>query len=796
MAALTRAVSFVHKRVAPCVCNKCNAVSGAFTPRTNGQERRCAVAARNSSFSFNTLSRQVAAPLVRSRMPYSRDSQRLRCSVATPEDTSEGETFTYQAEVDKLMDLIVNSLYSTKEIFLRELVSNASDALDKIRFKSVQDPSALGSNTNLAIKIQGSVDDKTLTIEDNGIGMSRDEIVDSLGTIAKSGTAKFMEALKEQQQASDSNLIGQFGVGFYSAFLVADKITVITKSNNDGKTWLWESQQGSHQYSIRESPEQLDRGTRIILSLKEEAHEFAEDARLKDLVKQYSQFISFPIQVWGKEVVSNQVLDEEATAKKKEEEKKKAEEEEKEFDESSVEPVMKTETEDVWDFRVENDDKPLWVRSPREVTDEEYNAFFKATFKEFMDAEAHTHFKAEGDIEFSSMLFIPGMAPFEQQDMGTKSRNIKLYVKRVFISDGFDEDLMPRWLSFVKGIVDSSDLPLNVSREILQESRVVRVMRKRLVKKTMDMLKNLAKEDEEKYAKFFENFGKNLKLGIIEDQTNRDAIAKLLRFETNKSEGKLTSLDGYVERMKENQKDIYFLASLSKEAAANAPFMEGMTKRGYEVLYLTEPIDEVAITNLQKYGDHNLVDISKEDIDLGLTDEEKAAEEEQAKEFSQLVDWLKNTLGDKVEKVVISNRLGSSPCVLSTSKFGWSASMERIMRAQAMGDNAALEYMRGRKILELNPDAPIVKAMKDQCGSPTDDTKELAELMFDTAMLTSGFQIDEPAALGSRVFQLMNKVAGVPLEAVSEPAVEAKEEQKNEVVEPEVVESSKEDPWK
>ena len=661
------------------------------------------------------------------------------------------------------MDLIVNSLYSNKDVFLRELVSNASDACDKLRFVSLSEPNAMAGNEELKIKIRGDEASKTLVIEDTGIGMSKEDLVSSLGTIARSGTAKFMEMLKSQSDGE--NLIGKFGVGFYSAFLVADKITVTSKNHTDDKTWTWESEINANSYTIRESEETMTRGTKIVLHLKEGCEEFATGEKLSSLVKTYSEFISFPIDVWSKQTKEKQVEDKESTAKLKEAwEKKKIEAEAKgeEFSEPEPEPVMKKEFEQVEEWATANNDKPIWVRSPKDVEQEAYNDFFKSTFKEFLDPLAHSHFAVEGDIEFRSLLFVPGMAPFEQQDMMAKSKAIKLFVRRVFISDEFDESLLPRYLTFVRGVVDSSDLPLNVSREILQESRIVRVIRKRLIRKTFDMLREIAGRDNEDYATFWDNFGRNLKLGVIEDSDNRKDLAELLRFTTSKSgdEGTLRSLDQYVNDMPEEQNSIYFVAADNKDAAEASPFLEKLKKKGFEVLYLLDPIDEVAMANLATFKEKQIVDASKEALDLGEeSEDEKKKQEELAAEFKGLTDWMKEVLGEQVEKVEVSNRLTDTPCVLVTSKFGWSANMERIMKAQAMGDNRAQDYMKGKKTMEINPSSPVIAQLKKLKESGASEAKENCQLLFDTALLTSGFSIEKPSVFASRVFKLMTAQA-------------------------------------
>ena len=663
-----------------------------------------------------------------------------------------------------MMDLIVNSLYSNKDVFLRELVSNASDACDKLRFSALSDASVMGGDEELKIKIKGDPATKTLTIEDSGIGMSKEDLVSSLGTIARSGTAKFMEMLKSQSDGE--NLIGKFGVGFYSAFLVADKITVYSKAaSGDDKTWIWESEINASSYTIRESDEALARGTKIVLHLKEGCEEFATGEKLSSLVKTYSEFISFPIDVWAKATKEKVVEDKESTAALKEAwEKKKiaAEAKGEEFSEPEPKPVTKKEFEQVEEWTTANNDKPIWVRSPKDVEEESYNEFFKSTFKEFLDPLAHSHFAVEGDIEFRSLLFVPGMAPFEQQDMMAKSRAIKLFVRRVFISDEFDESLLPRYLTFVRGVVDSSDLPLNVSREILQESRVVRVIRKRLIRKTFDMLREIAERDNDDYDTFWDNFGRNLKLGVIEDADNRKDLAELLRFTTSKSgdEGALRSLDEYVNDMPEGQNSIYFVAADNKDAAEASPFLEKLKQKGFEVLYLLDPIDEVAMANLATFKEKPLVDASKEALDLGEEDEtDKTAREALAEEYKDLTEWMKASLGEQVEKVEVSNRLTDTPCVLVTSKYGWSANMERIMKAQAMGDNRAQDYMKGKKTMEINPSSPVIAQLKKLKESGATEAADTCQLLFDTALLTSGFSIEKPSVFASRVFKLMTAQA-------------------------------------
>jgi len=712
-------------------------------------------------------------------------------------DMPPAEKHEYQAEVNRLMDLIVHSLYSNKEVFLRELVSNASDALDKLRYLSVTDPELLKDGPELDIRIQTDKDNGIVMITDSGIGMTKQELVDSLGTIASSGTAKFLKALKESQEAGmDSNLIGQFGVGFYSAFLVADKVVVSTKSPKSDKQYVWEGEADSSSYTIREEkdPEKLiPRGTRLTLYLKRDDKGFAHPERIQKLVKNYSQFVSFPIYTWQEKGFTKEVeVDEDPAETKKEGDS-----------ETQTEKKKKTKTvvEKYWDWELTNETQPIWLRNPKEVSTEEYNEFFKKTFNEYLDPLASSHFTTEGEVEFRSILFVPATKKEDITDRKTK--NIRLYVKRVFISDDFDGELFPRYLSFVKGVVDSNDLPLNVSREILQESRIVRIMRKRLVRKAFDMILGIScSENRDDYERFWENYGKFLKLGAMEDKENHKRIAPLLRFFSSQSNDELISLDEYVENMKPEQKDIYFIAADSLNSAKNAPFLEKLTEKEYEVLLLVDPMDEVAIQNLSSYKDKKFVDISKEDLDLGDKNEER--EKEIKQEFSQTCDWIKKRLGDKVARVDISNRLSSSPCVLVAAKFGWSANMERLMRAQSMGDTSSLDFMRSRKVFEINPDHEIIKGLNVACRNNPDDSEALKvlDVLFETAMISSGFTPDNPAKLSGKIYEMMSSaIAGKwstqsqvqpasPSPQYDAPVVEP-EPIEAEVVEPEPVESGK-----
>ncbi|XBI79409.1 heat shock protein 90-6, mitochondrial-like [Triticum dicoccoides] len=666
-------------------------------------------------------------------------------------DAPPAEKFEYQAEVNRLMDLIVHSLYSNKEVFLRELVSNASDALDKLRYLSVTDPDLLKDGPELDIRIQTDKDNGIITITDSGIGMTRQELVDSLGTIASSGTAKFLKTLKESQEANvDSNLIGQFGVGFYSAFLVSDKVAVSTKSPKSEKQYVWEAEAESNSYTIREEkdPEKLiPRGTRLTLYLKRDDKGFAHPERIQKLLKNYSQFVSFPIYTWQEKGFTKEVEVDEDPAEVKtggDGEPKK-----------EVKKKTKTVVEKYWDWELTNETQPIWLRTPKEVSTEEYNEFYKKTFNEYLDPLASSHFTTEGEVEFRSILYVPATKKEDITDRKTK--NIRLYVKRVFISDDFDGELFPRYLSFVKGVVDSNDLPLNVSREILQESRIVRIMRKRLVRKAFDMILGIScSENRDDYEAFWENYGKFLKLGCMEDKENHKRIAPLLRFFSSQSNEELISLDEYVESMKPEQKAIYYIAGDSLSSAKNAPFLEKLNEMGYEVLLLIDPMDEVSLTNLNSYKDKSFVDISKEDLDLGDKNEER--EKEMKQEYSQTCDWIKKRLGERVARVDVSNRLSSSPCVLVAAKFGWSANMERLMRAQSIGDTSSLDFMRSRKVFEINPEHEIIKRLNAACRINPDDPEALKaiDILFETSMISSGFTPDNPTDLSGKIYDMMS----------------------------------------
>ena len=667
------------------------------------------------------------------------------------ENKNESETFAFQAEINQLMSLIINTFYSNKEIFLRELVSNSSDALDKIRHQSLTDSNVLSANTDLDIKLSVDKTNKTLIIEDSGIGMTKNDLINNLGTIAKSGTKAFMEALENN---SDVSMIGQFGVGFYSAFLVADNVEVISKHNDDDEH-KWVSNAGGS-FTVSKSNTGLKRGTRMILHLKTDQESMCDENNIKNLIKTHSQYINYPISILvekTKEVeVEDDVVEEDAV----EEDKKDGDVEVEEADDDENKEVKKkTVTETYSEYEKINVEKPLWLCNPDDISMEDYNRFYKHISNDWDDCCAVKHFSVEGQLEFTGLLFIPKNAPFDMFEPNKKKNNIKLYVRKIFITDNC-EDLCPEWLSFVKGLIDSQDLPLNISRETLQQSQIMKVIKKNVVKKILEKLMELS-ENEEDYDKFYSQFSKNLKLGIHEDSSNREKLAKLLRYNSTKSGDKHTSLKDYVSRMKEGQKDIYFISGESQKAVEKSLFLEQLNKRGFEVLYMCDPIDEYCMQQLKTYDDKKFVDITKENLSIELTEDEKKKEEEDKKTYEELCKTIKEVLGDNVSKVVVSNRLHRSPCCLVTGEYGWSANMERIMKAQTLRNDQMMGHMSSQKTLELNVDNPVIKELNNKLSVDKNDKtiKDIVWLLFETTLINSGFQLEEPSMFCDRINRMI-----------------------------------------
>jgi molecular chaperone HtpG len=716
------------------------------------------------------------------------------------------ETFAFQAEINQLMSLIINTFYSNKDIFLRELISNSSDALDKIRHHSLVDKSVLDSHNELTIKIIPDKANKTLTILDSGIGMTKSDMITNLGTIAQSGTKGFMEAMKSQ---GDINMIGQFGVGFYSAYLVAERV-VVTSKNNDDEQYVWESNAGGS-FTVKKDDSGVDlgRGTKITCYLKEDQLDYLEESRIKELVKKHSEFINYPISLYVEKTVSKEVeLEEGEEGEEGEGEEGEGEEGEdespcekcdpeieevKDEDLANIEKMAEAEAETkktktveevVSEYVLLNKQKPIWSKKPTSISHDEYASFYKSLTNDWEDHLAVKHFTVEGQLEFTGLLYVPKRAPFDLFEPNTKKHgHIKLYVRRVFITDDC-EDLIPEWLKFVRGVVDSEDLPLNISREMLQQNKILKVIKKNIVKKCLDLFAEIKTKDED-YAKFYEQFSKNIKLGIHEDSSNREKLSELLMFHSTKSGQKMVSLSDYVANMPSSQTQIYYITGESLKAVVNSPFIEQCKMRNLEVLFMIDPIDEYCVQQLKEYQGKSLVCVTKEGLTFERSEDDKQKWDTCVNDFKPLTEKIKEILGPNVEKVVLSQRVVNSPCVLVTGDYGWTANMERIMKAQALRDTNN-SYMMSKKIMEINPHHSIIKSLKERIKSADNEPmiRDLVSLLYESSLISSGFSIEEPGTFVNRINNMIK--LGLSLDEDDEKTVDAKEDCKEDAKEEEV----------
>ena len=634
------------------------------------------------------------------------------------------ETHTFQAEVSRVLHLVVNSLYSNKEIFLRELISNSSDAIDRLRMRALSDETILGNDADFAIRIWADADNRTLFIEDNGSGMTHDELVQNLGTIAHSGTQKFLDAL--EQKSDDASLIGQFGVGFYSAFLVADHVEVTSRAAGHDTAWTWKSD-AQESFTI-EPAERDSRGTTIALHLGEDHGEYLSFWSLRALIAKYSDYVRHPILLGDLRPAPAEETDPDANL-------------DDDTSEAAEEPVLTLQFEQV------NKGSALWQRPREEVTDEEHHEFYKHLSHDFEGPRCWTHFRIEGTQLFTGLLYVPSRPPFDLYHREAK-RGVRLFVNRVFIMDDAEE-LVPSWLRFVKGVIDSDDLPLNVSRELLQDSKVTRVIRKQVIKKTLDELKRLANDDDESYLAFWKAFGPVVKEGLYLDKDQSKRIGKLLRYRSSAVDG-LTSLDQYVERMKEGQEAIYFALGESESAVAGSPHLEGLKAKGYEVLYMTDPVDEWAVEGLGSWDDKQLISAMKAELDFD-DDVDDTEEEADKPVFTGLFEAMQGVLGEQVREVRASKRLTDSPVCLVVPEGGQHAYLERLMR------NHDHTMPKTKRILEVNTSHPLITNLRglQEKESGSDRVKEWVEILYDQALLLEGSPVEDPARLARRMTTLL-----------------------------------------
>lgn len=624
-------------------------------------------------------------------------------------ETVNKESHEFQAEVSQILQLMIHSLYSNKEIFIRELISNASDACDKLRFEAIKDDSLYGGDSDLAVKVTFDKEASTLTISDNGIGMSRDEVVNNIGTIARSGTKAFLDSLTGDQQ-KDSHLIGQFGVGFYSSFIVADKVTVVTRRAGEAEATKWESE-GTGSYTL-EAAERDGRGTDIILHLREDEKEFLDDWRLRSVIKKYSDNIELPVQML--EYVPPKGEDDEEEPKTPE-------------------------------FETVNSARALWTRPKNELKDEDYQEFYKTVAHDWQEPLTWSHNKVEGKLEYTSLLYIPSQAPFDLFER-EQQHGIKLYVQRVFIMDD-SKELMPNYLRFVKGLVDSNDLPLNVSREILQSNKVIDSIRGGSVKKVLGMIEGLAKNDEEKFTSFWSTFGQVIKEGPVEDQANQERILKICRFASTHSDTseQNVSLEDYIVRMDPGQESIYYITADSFNAAKNSPHLEAFRAKGIEVLLMSDRVDEWMMSQLQEFDGKKFVSVAKGELEL--TDDEKKEQEKAAEDAKPLIERIKKALGEQVDEVRISTRLTSSPACVVLGEHDMALHMQQLMK------QAGHAVPDSKPSLEINAEHNLVKKMDAEADE--DRFADYADVLYGQAVIAEGGQLEDPASFVKKLNELL-----------------------------------------
>jgi len=667
------------------------------------------------------------------------------------------EQYNFKAEINELMNMIIHNFYSNNDIFLRELISNSSDAINKLKFESLQDKSILNDFYDFVIKLKLDKENRTIIIEDTGIGMTKNDLINNIGTIAKSGTKEFIKKISSLESKDNSNLIGQFGVGFYSAYLVADSVHVITKHASSSTTLEWESS-ANGSFTIKEIESDLIRGTRIILHLKPNLDEYLETSKITEIIKKHSSYITYPIllhTIKDKEVEVEVEVDEEEAIEDVVKEDVKEEE--------AIEDVVKEDVkvEDVED--VEEEDKnikkkkivqeeswdkinsePLWSKSPSDVTEEEYEQFYKSLSNDWNKHLTLKHFKAEGNIEFSSILFVPSQAPYDLFERKTKN-NIKLYVKKVLISEDC-KDLCPEWLNFVKGIVDATDLPLNASRELLQESKILKQISKHLVKKSIEMITDLP---DDKFKTFYENFNKNIKLGIYEEESsNKEKLIELLRYPTSK--GQFVSLSDYKERMVDGQPGIYYITGESIKGLENSPFVDKIKKLDYEIIYMCDAIDEYIVQQLTTYKDIKMINIAKDDLSIPDNDAEEKID---TSKFDNLCERIKKVLSDKIDTVKVSTKIDSQPAII-TNPMGISANMERIMKAQTLSNSNPMMNMFSKKSLEISASHPIILKLDESIDSEL--FNELVDIVYESALLSSGYQVEDINSYLKKIYKYIN----------------------------------------